>query len=1591
MGAPPSNQFRIEQLEQGLVDLRAAMAEQVSVAVNSAARTMQSSLIDHLTLSIEQSMQRLEARAARSKDEQDKFQAEIRSSLSALKASESVHTNGSNSHSGPGVGNGSGRADGSGFGTGRGGSGRPGDQFGGNWKVKKLDLPIFDGTNPDGWIFRAERYFHFYRLGDEEVLEAAVVSLDGDALLWYQWENGRRPIRNWAELKGMLLRQFRSSSTGSLQEQWLHHHQTADVLDYRRRFIELMAPLTGVPEDIALAQFLNGLKPELKAEVRVLGPLTLDHAMELAVKVEEKLKQNSAKRSPVSGFSPHYSTPSHSTGTKSHIANSSVVVSSVSSGSPTVSSASSPGTNMTGRASSAKPGGEFRRLSEKELQVKREKGECFRCDEKWSVGHRCKKRELNVILLQDDAEGEMTEDKQGTELLGTEGSTEGAPIVQSSISLNSVIGISNPKTLKLIGEIMGRKVVVMIDPGATHNFISTPTVQQLGLNAVKTEGFGVSLGNGDTVVGEGVCKSVVLELPSLTIVEDFLSLPLGNSDVILGVQWLEKLGTVSTNWKTQTLKFKLGEQSVTLKGDPALGRSLISLKSMLKTIKREDQGFLVEFNSLVGTASPPDQGEPVVPPFLQQTLEQYKAVFELPAGLPPSRGHEHAIILKEGTDPVSVRPYRYSQAQKDEIESLIHDMLKAGIIQVSNSPFSSPVILVKKNGSWRFCVDYRALNKVTVADKFPIPVIDELLDELHGACIFSKLDLKSGYHQIRVRAEDVPKTAFRTHEGHYEFLVMPFGLMNAPATFQALMNTVFKPFLRRFVLVFFDDILIYSTSPVEHQQHLSQVLQTLQDHGLYANWSKCEFGQTQLAYLGHIVSGKGVAVDDSKIQAMLSWPQPQNLKDLRSFLGLTGYYRRFIARYASIAQPLTDQMKKDQFGWSEQATTAFLALKTALASAPILAMPDFTKGFIIETDASGFGLGAILQQEGHPIAYFSKVLGQRARLKSIYEKELMAIVLAVLKWRHYLLGRRFLVRTDQQSLKFLMEQREVGPEYQKWVSKLMGYDFEIQYRTGVSNRVADALSRQGPAVGELGACLTVAGPPWENIKGVIEGDPLIQKLRKDIEDSRVVPTGYSLDQGVIKYKGRVVIPHTSSLVTQLLQVYHDSPLGGHSGELKTYQRLASCWFWSGMRKMVATYIRNCPVCQQAKAQTLKPAGLLNPLPIPATVWDEISMDFVEGLPKSNSVDSILVVVDRLTKYAHFIPLKHPFTAPGIATVFVREVARLHGFPTTIVSDRDKIFLSLFWKELFKLQGTKLLHSTAYHPQTDGQTEVVNKCIETYLRCFINGKAKTWASWLSWAEFWYNTSYHASTGYTPFKALYGRDPPPLVKFIPGSTSVSSLEDQLQERDAILDDLKLQLIKAQQRMKLQEDTSRRDLEFQVGDYVYLKLQPYRQQTVARRTCAKLAARYYGPFKVEKRIGKVAYKLMLPASSQIHPVFHVSQLRKAEGSIPAQPTVPNNVNGKLEWEGYPEKVLGVRQSQNSAVGGGEVLIKWEGLSETEATWEEFDYLNQMFPTFHLEDKVSVWAAGNAMNAVAPPAHITYQRRPKEKRAMKVAQTDM
>lgn len=421
-------------------------------------------------------------------------------------------------------------------------------------------------------------------------------------------------------------------------------------------------------------------------------------------------------------------------------------------------------------------------------------------------------------------------------------------------------------------------------------------------------------------------------------------------------------------------------------------------------------------------------------------------------------------------------------------------------------------------------------------------------------------------------------------------------------------------------------------------------------------------------------------------------------------------------------------------------------------------------------------------------------------------------------------------------------------------------------------------------------------------------------------------------QGRLLRQGKLILPKESRLIGVILREFHDSKQGGHGGILKTQKCIREVFYWKGMMTDIRRYVAACQVCQRYKYSTLAPGGLLQPLTIPLNVWEDVSMDFVEGLPKSEGYNSVLVVVDRFSKYAHFLGLKRPFTATEVAVLFIQEIVKLHGSPKTIVSDRDKVFKGLFWKELFRLAGTKLCFSTAYHPQSDGQTDVTNRGLDTYLRCYAGEKPRTWAQYLAWAKYNYNTSFHSAIMMSPFKAVYEREPPTLMGFESGSTSNADLEKRIQERYNHLELIRQHLHKAQQTMKDRVDGHRRDVKFAVGDMVFLKLCPYRQQTLARRVNEKLAARFYGPYAVAARVGKVAYRLTLLPEARIHPTFHVSQLKRAIGESLVPVSIPPQLTVEGVMETQPDEVIDARI--NGGTGQREVLVKWKGLPLADCT---------------------------------------------------------
>lgn len=1403
-------------------------------------------------------------------------------------------------------------------------------------KMPKVEISDFNGENPRNFIRKCEKYFRFYSIAEEEQIEIATMRFGDIADNWLQGWVSDQTNSSWSQFSKDLCERFGEKSSMEIVAEFNKLQQGAEsVVCYQERFEQLKAIMQkfnpGLSESYFISSFISGLSEELRAMLMVHRPITLNQAFTQA-KYQEQSFEAVLRR--------HKLIPGKITTGKS---------------SYPISFPSPKPTILQPKEETNKDSGGKTNTWEQRKAA----GLCFKCGDRFSPGHQCKNKTLLAMEanIDDIVQEELTcEETEGENLKG-------------ELSLAAVTGQKSPNTLRIKGNIHGVPVVILLDTGSTHSFMNAGIAARVQAAIVTTATLSVTVANGEQILSQTVCQGMKWNMQGQEYAFDLRVLTVVGYDIVLGVDWMIMYNPLLFDFVGMTLTFNRDGNEVKLQGIQDQGElHCVSGKKMTRLIK--EGGALLPaqlFSIKITEPTVENQLNTGIAEPVQALLQQYETIFATPTALPPERSHDHAINLLPNTKPVNIRPYHHNYFQKTEIEKQVKEMLNTGVIQCSHSPFASPVLLVKKkDGTWRFCVDYRQLNEMTVKDKFPIPVIDDLLDELNGARFFSKIDLRAGYHQIRVRVEDVYKTAFRTHHGHYEFKVMPFGLTNAPATFQSLMNQIFEPYLRQFILVFFDDILIYSRTLEEHLNHLKKVFDILSEHKLFAKQSKCSFAQTRVEYLGHVIDENGVHTDPSKIEVMQNWPVPTNLKSLRGFLGLTGYYRKFIYQYGAIARPLTNLLKKDAFEWSNEAQQAFVELKKAMGSAPVLALPDFAKTFVLETDASSTGIGAVLMQDGRPIAFMSKPLSQRNQGLSIYEKELLAIIQAVQKWRHYLDCGEFIIKTDQEAIKHLLSQRLHTYIQQKGITKLLGLNYKICYKKGKENKAADALSRRDwTEMGEMNLLISTVVPTWvQEVLTSYEHDEAVKEMIRILLIDAVAKPHYSLQEGLLYYKGRLYIGQDSKLKDQLLNNAHNSALGGHAGVGGTHKRLSTLFYWPNMIQSVKDWVGNCDVCQRCKSEHVAYPGLLQPLPVPQSAWQHISMDFIEQLPRSNGKDTILVVVDRFTKYAHFVPLRHPFTAQSVAQQFFDTIFKLHGLPSTIVSDRDKIFTSLFWQELFKLLQTKLQLSTSYHPQTDGQTERVNQCLENYLRCMCFHKPTAWSNWLSLAEWWYNTNYHSSLKMTPFEALYGIKPPVFHFISDFHTPSAAAEEFVQQRQHMTSLIRDQLLLAQSRMKQQADKGRSERTFEVGDFVYLKLQPYRQSSVSVRRNLKLSAKYYGPYQILAKIGEVAYQLKLPEEAKIHDVFHVSLLKKAVGNpLVTTPLPLCSTDGTTKVE--PAGILQVREVIRNGQLVKQALVQWVNLHPDESTWEDLTFLYSQFPELHLADKVSLKRGSNVIES--------------------------
>lgn len=1041
-----------------------------------------------------------------------------------------------------------------------------------------------------------------------------------------------------------------------------------------------------------------------------------------------------------------------------------------------------------------------------------------------------------------------------------------------------------------------------------------------------------------------------------------------------------------------------------------------------------------------GSLLPPEERERAARLVRQLTEREFAGVFpsELPAGLPPTRGTTpFRIELKPGTQPFGRYGPRMTAADTQEAEKMLKELLAKGFIRPSRSPWGSPMFLVEKpDGGKRMVIDYRALNAATQRNRYPLPRVDELFDQLQGARYFSKIDLRTGYWQIRVAAEDVPKTAFTSRHGHFEWLVLPMGLTNAPAEFMALMENTFREELNRSVLVFLDDILIYSRTLEEHERHLRAVLQRLQSQKLYAKLSKCQFMRQEVEFLGHYVGRAGVRMVEGKVAAVQRWPTPQCQKEVEQFLGLAGYYRRFIAGFSKLASPLSQlcgtlQKAKDgsrrspprkPFVWGKEQQDAFESLKSAVSSAPCLAIPDPQREFIVHTDASGYATGAVLMQQFdgglRPIAFLSKKMTPAQRNYPVHEQELLAILNALKAWRHYLGGRPFTVLTDHQSLQYVETSAMATPRQVRWAAWLAEFDFKVRYAPGRANVAADALSRGGaggpPAEAECGqeaksaagavmmvgalrrggtaatrapsAAAAAKSEPKLLLAAIGELAPLPVRIRDAARDdaayrgllrkprAQLAKAGFAVSSGLL-YKtpraggsglaaagaesdGVLYVPSNAELRTWLLSAAHDSLLGAHRGAAKTVAWLSERVWWPSLESDVQSYVRGCEACQRNKPDTRGKQGLPLSIAAPKRAWETICMDFIGPLPRTASGhDAVLVVVDKLTRWSYYIALCTTATAQEVFAALQERVLSVHGMPRAIISDRDSRFTSHFWEHLWAAMRTDLRRSTAFHPQTDGQTERQNRTLIEALRAHVDANQRDWDTLLPALQLAHNSSRNHSTGVSPFEMLFGATPRTTLD---AELERDGVEPQRQaERQAhpgaqaLAERIKAtvtaarkRIEAAQQKQRQDSQRGRRECELAVGDKAWLSNRNLRLDAAAAAAgrARKLEPLYYGPYEVLAMHGSNAAELRLPAGCRLHPVFNVDLLKKyidGRSEFPARPVAdarPGPLPAEDPAAGGPgdpvyevEAVIGKR-------GRGARLqyrVKWAGWPVEQASW--------------------------------------------------------
>ena len=862
-----------------------------------------------------------------------------------------------------------------------------------------------------------------------------------------------------------------------------------------------------------------------------------------------------------------------------------------------------------------------------------------------------------------------------------------------------------------------------------------------------------------------------------------------------------------------------------------------------------------------------------------------------------------------------------------EAEKQINEMLQKDVIQPSSSPWSSGIVMVqKKDGTKRFCVDYRRMNDVTIKDAYPLPRIDDSLDQLSGAEWFSSLDLNSGYWQVEVNEEDREKTAFASRQGLFEFKVMPFGLCNAPATFERLMEIVLAGLNWQVCLIYLDDVIVIGKTFENMIQNLDMVLQKMKDAGLKLKPRKCHLFAKEVEFLGHVITKDGIKTDPKKTKVVQDWPKPENVHEVRSFLGFCSYYRRFICKFAEIAKPLHKLSEKSQkFVWTEECSTAFETLKEKLVQCTILSHPDFKEPFVLDTDASDIAIGAVLSQringEERVVSFASRTLSKSERRYCVTRKELLAVVHFVKYFRHYLYGKEFTVRTDHGSLRWLTNFKNPEGQLARWLEVLSSYSMKIEHRPGRQHRNADGLSRipckqcgltnSIEAEPAASVCTINVENNGENVKEIKEAQELdsdISKVRSWVEkgarpehkaiacESYFIKSLWNqwprlhLKDDLLVRKWDVIgtdIVYWQAVVPlsqrrNVLSYAHDIKASGHLGIRKTLGKIRQRFYWPGLQTDVRAYVNGCQKCMQKKDPTKTKTAPMQTVRS-GYPMERLAVDILGEFPVTERGKKyILVLGDYFTKWTECFPMIN-MESETVAKIIINEVISRFGIPNTIHSDQGRQFESNLFHELCKLLQIQKTRTTPYHPQSDGMVERFNKTLAYMLSTLVSDNQRDWDELIPYVMMAYRSSEHETTGVSPNLLMLGRETstpldivyemPPSIKSIPTNQWVWELRERLESAHTMVRQFTGESIRRQKRYHDQKVSFEK---FEAGDHVYVYF-PVRKPG----SSSKLTSYWRGPYQVSSKLSDVLYMVNCGRGNSSQ-VIHCDRLKKAKDQI-------------------------------------------------------------------------------------------------------------